>query len=365
MCKVYNSIGCLTAIKAHLRQHNINDFNSLNEVVNFQKNYLTYRQEIISAHEKMLEKEITSLSSEIKQLESYIHADKVRLENLLRLEIEALKQKIHDLNASTFSNYFKRLVHSITHWYYQNKLASLDSSLNSKVDNVLRKSLELHREKNARYQYLTSRFSEAVTERCEIPLNELERKKSVVDEMNTSIYGALGEHKVVKELANLSDENILINDFSLTFYPAIYNRQENDYIKSIQIDHILVTPSGIFLIETKNWNEKSLASLDLRSPILQVKRTNFALYKLLSGDIAHHKVKMNKHHWGDRKIPVKNLIVLTNTKPNEEFQHAKVLTLNELLGYIRYFKPLFTTTETELISGYLLNLNETKHINTK
>ena len=37
-------------------------------------------------------------------------------------------------------------------------------------------------------------------------------------------------------------------------------------IKSIQIDHILVTNSGIFLIETKNWSEKSLNNPSLRSP---------------------------------------------------------------------------------------------------
>ncbi|MBK7290418.1 MAG: NERD domain-containing protein [Chitinophagaceae bacterium] len=86
-------------------------------------------------------------------------------------------------------------------------------------------------------------------------MTELENKQRVIDEVKNSIYGALGEHKVVKELENLSDENILINDFALTFHPAIYNRQENDYIKSIQIDHLLVTPSGIFIIETKNWSE--------------------------------------------------------------------------------------------------------------
>jgi hypothetical protein len=170
---------------------------------------------------------------------------------------------------------------------------------------------------------------------------------------------------VVKELENLSDENVLINDFSLTFHPSIYNRKENEYIKSIQIDHILVSPSGIFLIETKNWSEKSLASLDLRSPVQQVKRTSFALFKLLSSDLVNNRVRLHKHIWGDRKIPVKNLIVLTNTKPTEEFQYVKVLTLSELLGYIRYFKPMFTRTETEAISDYLMNLNNAKHIETK
>ncbi|MFX7621219.1 hypothetical protein ABTJ52_23125, partial [Acinetobacter baumannii] len=78
-----------------------------------------------------------------------------------------------------------------------------------------------------------------VNEICLTPLKELERKKTLIDEINTSIYGAFGEQKVVKELKQLSDEYFLINDFNLFFPTPIYNRNENDYIKSIQIDHIL------------------------------------------------------------------------------------------------------------------------------
>lgn len=58
-------------------------------------------------------------------------------------------------------------------------------------------------------------------------------------------------------------------------------------------------------------------------------------------------------------------MVLINSKPNEEFQYVKVLKLNELLGYIRYFKPIFTASETEEISYYFLTLNNLKHIKSK
>jgi len=125
---------------------------------------------------------------------------------------------------------------------------------------------------------------------------------------------------------------------------------------------LLITPSGIFLIETKNWSEKSLSSLDLRSPVQQVRRTNFALFKLLDRDITNDRLKLNLHHWGDKKIPIRNLIVLTNSKPNEEFQYVKVLIVSELLGYIRYFNPMFTNVETQTISSYLLDLNDKKHL---
>jgi hypothetical protein len=156
----------------------------------------------------------------------------------------------------------------------------------------------------------------------------------------------------------------LINDFSLSFSPAIKYKQENEYIKSIQIDHLLIAPSGIFLIETKNWSEKSLENKSLRSPVSQIKRTSYVLFKLLNNEKSNFHLLINKHHWGDKKLSIKNLIVLINTKPKEEFQFVKILTLNELLGYINYFKPLFSNLETQQIAEFLIKINKSKSFRT-
>ncbi len=199
-------------------------------------------------------------------------------------------------------------------------------------------------------------------ESSQTALSEIERKKSVIDTLSSFIYGALGEQKVVKTLESLSDEYFLINDFSVSFSPAIYNRQENDFIKSIQIDHLLVAPSGIFLIETKNWSEKSLENLSLRSPVQQIKRASFVLFRLLNNEMSNFHLCLDKHFWGDKKISIKNLIVFTNTKPKEEFQFVKILTLNELLGYINFFKSTFSSTETQRIADFLLSINDQKTI---
>lgn len=157
----------------------------------------------------------------------------------------------------------------------------------------------------------------------------------------------------------------MINDFSVSFSPPIYNRQDNDYIRSVQIDHILVGPSGIFLIETKNWSEKSLQTVNLRSPVQQIRRTSFVLFKLLNNEMSNDHLCLDRHHWGAKKISIKNLIVMTNTKPQEEFQFVKTLTLSELLGYINYFKPTFSINETQRIADYILKINERKVIATK
>jgi len=357
MCKVHNSVGCLTTIKRHLHRHNINEFNSLNEVINFQKNFSTLRQQIISEYEQQIEKEKIALAEEISQLESAIKTDRDYFEKCFLNEIEDVKQRLISLSTSTGLNFIKRFFNYTKRRAYSKKLEDLEASFDYNLNYAVSELVGKHLDKINRYNYISLNFSKAVKESSAKAVKELEYKQQVIEEVKNSIYGALGEHKVVKELEALSDDNVLINDFSLSFHPAIYNRQEDDYIKSIQIDHLLVTPSGLYIIETKNWSEKSLESLDLRSPVQQVKRTNFALFKTLTNDVSDGKLRLQQHHWGDRKIPIRNLIVLTNSKPDYEFQYVKVLTLSELRDYIGYFKPIFTIAETEIIASYLLNLS--------
>ena len=129
---------------------------------------------------------------------------------------------------------------------------------------------------------------------------------------------------------------------------------------SVQVDHILISPAGVFLIETKNWNESSIHNQNLYSPVKQVKRANLALYRILNGEISGIKLAIQRHHWGNRKIPIRNLIVFINNRPYEEFQYVKILTLNGLLGYVKYFKPCFFKNETQLIASYLLGITEKK-----
>src|SRR6187455_833115 len=107
MCKVYNSIGSLTTIKSHLHQHNITEFKSLNEVIAFQKNYPTYRQQITSAHDLLMEQEKKTLSIDISQLDNSIKAEKINIERELRKELEILKQKLDDLSSSNSANFIQ------------------------------------------------------------------------------------------------------------------------------------------------------------------------------------------------------------------------------------------------------------------
>jgi len=356
MCKVYNSIGSLTTIKTHLREHNVNEFKSLNELINFQKNYSDIQQQIISNHSLLIEQEKISLEKDIAQLTDSIKTRKSEVEQLLQLELDMLKQKLDKL-PSTHSNIFQKFIVYVRKIWIKRKIRDKHLNFNSIIRCLVLQITDKIINKNNRYQFIVSHFKNAVDESSLSQLQELERKKRIIDEINTSIYGALGEQKVAKVLETLSDDYILINDYTCSFHPPIYHRQEKDIIRSIQIDHLLISPAGIFLIETKNWSEHSLKDSSLRSPVEQIKRTNFALYKILAGEIPHSKLTLNQHHWGERKVPIKNLIVFINQKPSEDFQYVKILTLKELLGYVKYFKPSFSGKDTQMIADYLLKVN--------
>lgn len=365
MSKIYNTIGSLTTLKSHLEENNIYDFKSLKEVIDFQSSFTTSRQQLILQHKNLIEEEKNALTVELKNLETKIEIQRQQTVQILLNEIVKLKQQLNVSISNIPTNLFQRITRDLRHWNHKRKIKYKEKQFDSDVKNAISHLLCNYREKSNRYRFLASNFDEAVNQSVYNSLSKLERKKVIIDNLNGFIYGALGEQKVVKALENLSDEYFLINDFSVSFSPAIYNRREKDYIKSVQIDHVLVAPSGIFLIETKNWSEKSLESLSLRSPVQQVRRTNFTLFKLLNNEMRNYHLRLDRHHWGDKKISIKNLIVMTNTKPKEEFHHVKILTLNELLGYINYFKPIFSGNETQRIADFILCINEQKNIETK
>jgi len=355
MCKVHNPVGSLTIIKTHLQKHKLDEYKSLNELINFQHNYTFKREGIISNHSFLLQQEKAVLNEQIAELNSLIMTRKSDAGKKLLSQIDELNTRLNNLN-STSPGASRIVINFVKKASLKLRIGIKKRTPDLTLAYILRPFTKEYKQKNNRYQYILMRFEDAVMQSSRPQLQDIDRKKNLIDQINSSIYGAQGEQKVVKELEKLPDDYILINDFTYNFNRYIYNRKENDYIKSIQIDHILVAPSGIFIIETKNWSQESLINPTLYSPVKQIKRTNFALYRLLNGGFFNLNLSLYKWPWGKTKVPTRNLVVFINHKPVREYDYVKMLTLNELLGYITYFKPCFSATETQMIADYLLGL---------
>ena len=118
---------------------------------------------------------------------------------------------------------------------------------------------------------------------------------------NTSFFaGAYGEENVIRILSGLPDEYHVLNDVNLRFQKTIYWKKYREYIRTCQIDHVVIGPTGLFLLETKNWTKSNMQnkSDDL---IHQVNRANLALWYYLKDNYWRNemprirKVVVSKH----------------------------------------------------------------------
>jgi uncharacterized protein YfbU (UPF0304 family) len=353
MCKTHNTIGSLTTIRSRLADNNIHEFKSLFDLLEFVNKYEPAKQQIISTHSSLIEKEKADLEMQIADIENSFLKTRTEVQKQKENRLLELDKQISDLPETnskiipTIIDYYRNLVIWMKIW-------STQLTFHYKLKSFDRLSMNLASTEKNRLNYLKFDFDAAIRESYAFELNALSRKKMLIQELENHIYGAFGEYKVAKNLETLPDDFILINDFNFKFHPAIYNRSENDYIKSIQIDHILVSRAGVFIIETKNWSEKSMTNLNFHSPVKQIKRANYALFRMISEGMSNAALRLKKHHWGDRKIPIRNLIVLINKRPVEEFQYVKILTLSELTSYVTYFQPIFSVEETHAIADYFI-----------
>nr|WP_320161700.1 nuclease-related domain-containing protein [uncultured Methanoregula sp.] len=98
-----------------------------------------------------------------------------------------------------------------------------------------------------------------------------------LNENEPFLIGAQGEEHVIKILSGLPDDFHILNDVNLRFQDYIFWRKHREYIKTCQIDHIVIGPTGLFLLETKNWKRSDIQDKagDLTH---QVNRANYALW---------------------------------------------------------------------------------------
>ncbi len=352
MAVIEGQIEPLKKIKGILHDNGITRFSSIGEINSFKKNYQIEKNIIskeieveVTCQIKQLECDLVKYQQEYEDFKNEIIGDIHSEIKSLDIELKIIKEK------SSKSFIYKILCYPKT-----KSLTNKNAHLETNFDNVVSNRTH-HYEKQAvetrdKLNDYTTNKDKIISERTLDSSRELENTKEVVDGLYPLIAGAIGENSVTKEVQKLPDNFHLFNDFSVEFDPPIYNKKEDDRIYSIQIDHLLVCEAGIFVLETKNWGKQSVNSLDLRSPIKQIRRSSFALFVMLNSR-SNHNINLERHHWGSKQIPVRNLIVMTGAKPKEEFKHVKVLSLKELNGYITYFDPIFSTAEVESLCDYL------------
>lgn len=351
MAQIFRQIESTKTLRKELDYRRISMFNSIREIEDFKRNYESIKVEILAQAQISIQKEIAQKSTELEKLELELKAAVRNEEEKVKSAIHRLDVKITELterlNKQTF---LRRLFLTISRWQQNSKLHQLrnnsDRIIFKRTSLIQRKVKNLH----SHVDFLNTNTEKIISERCENDLSELNRTKQAISDLRTIIAGAKGEYAVEQELKKLPDNFYVINDYRLNFTRPIINKKNGDKIFSIQIDHLVVSPGGIFLLETKNWSNRSIRSLNLRSPIDQIQRSSYALFVFINNNIS-----LNSHHWGSKQISLKSVLVMVGATTNQKFQFVKIKELKALNRYLKYFEPIYTDQETKWLAQTLLD----------
>lgn len=89
--------------------------------------------------------------------------------------------------------------------------------------------------------------------------------------------GTRGENQVIDELAKIDDSfHILCGVNMELHYWVTYNGRKN--LKSTQMDLVVVSPKGVFMIEVKNWSNQYTNNNNSFSPYEQTERAGRVLW---------------------------------------------------------------------------------------
>lgn len=327
MARIYGQSGCTDLLVQGVHKRGLGDLNSLKDITHFRENFTQIINEVIETAKEVLSGEINSLKNIIEQL---INELRERLSNRESKLLNEKEQLIEQISNQPKSKKPKRL--KVLETKFDKELRKPFRKDGKKIDKMAKK-----------YEKMELNYDKTIRKRTKTRIKQMNKSKQFIDQKSSFIQGAFGEERVIRELMKLPDSFIIFNDVKLSFGKAIRWKKYNEYVKSCQIDHVVIGPSGIFLIETKNWNPATL------------QRTNFLPHKQLdrAGYICFIKFKKLFRKLR-KKIPMRSIVVTLRDLPIVNYPHVKQLIPKELVSYISWFNGVLTHDEVEITAQWLI-----------
>lgn len=229
-------------------------------------------QQFYDHHEQILadtKDEITRQQDQlIKDLTNEEDRLDCQLQEAIARQTREVDNTIHELNRKSIlePGFFTRTGYRLRYWI---ALALRNSHIHSPCSGISNNLYDVRgRKNNVIYTKQT-----VIQQEC----YNIKRSYEFLKTNESFLIGALGEEEVISQLSFLPDEYHVLNDVNIRFDRAVHWKKYNEYIRTCQIDHIVAGPTGIFLLETKNWKS---SDIEIKSDKLihQVQRAGLALW---------------------------------------------------------------------------------------
>lgn len=160
------------------------------------------------------------------------------------------------------------------------------------------------------------------------------------------------ESKVAKQLAKLpKDEYIVLNDLML---PTSYGRT--------QIDHVVLSLYGVYVIETKNYTGTLIGNEKSEQWEQNINGFMYKTANALRQNKAHISA-VRSHASVQANVPIHNIVVFANATKFDIFhEEGEVIYINDLIPTImrlRSVEPFYTQEQVQIKANLLLEKNIT------
>jgi hypothetical protein len=314
MAKVVGTSQAWGLIRETLDRHNltVNQIKDLRELLNQKRlDYEKAKEEATKSFEYELEQAICSLEEIQRSSLSILESGRKEYE----FKIELIDITIQDLKEERWI--IRKIINGFKIRDYRTQLEKLKAErhkyFHSIKTNISKKQQDV--------EYRKSNRDTLIEDRCQNIRFDITHIEQVL--ASHEFAGAIAELELIELLRKLPENFYIINDVRIRLDSGI--QFDGEWLESAQIDHLVISPAGLFVIEAKSWSKEFVGNGNYFDPYQQVKRSSYLCYKLLEDKLQSAKVRSIIAYKG--AVP---------NKANDSF--AKVLQFREVNGYILWFK---------------------------
>lgn len=321
------------------------DFQSIQEIDNAKKELEATLPKQEEETRKDIEREIRELETKSNEIKEAIEGKSKDILEDIKHEMENLKSEINALNIeldrenlfSFLISIAKRFISSIKRWRKRrryNYLRNPEKEIGKRLKPEYQELNEAERMQN----YLRQNTQEEIDRRLKPLKDKIERINEIVK--SKEYKGAQGEVKVISQLEKLPDEFHVFNDLYLKSEEWIKFNEKP--LNTAQIDHLVVGPTGVYVIETKNWSEEFVHETFEGAgytPYDQIERASYLVYRKLNHMRYGNTLEKAYHRLASKEIKVRSIIAVCGSKlPLGDRSSVAVLFPERIPGYIQNSK---------------------------
>lgn len=261
MARIHGISGSTRYLLNGTRQIHGKRLATLKDITEFLDNYQEILAEAEMVEAKRQDEIILALENRETALDQQLESDiKKRTEEVLTRII-----KIHEKIEATES-FFAILMYLIQFWG-----ANWVSSYRIRLP-FIRAKWNIRRHKKRKEKAIADK-PRAIRSACK----DIIESQQFLSRNNLFLTGAKGEQQVIDVLSKLPDEYHILNGVNLHFFDPMYWWKRKDKIRYFQIDPIVIGPTGLFLVGSKDWKgaDIQIKTGDLKR---QVRLANHALW---------------------------------------------------------------------------------------